>query len=86
MTLPRICIRRGFEWSLEGHTSRLQVWLIEWDSQGHPHKLTGPGNDNNSVTPVFAPSTTAPTNSPRSRRTVVKNPLPPAWSADSGTL
>ena len=79
-------ILQGYEWALEGHKSILKVWLIEWDSQGHPHKLAGPGNDNKSMTPVFAPSTTSPAYPPRSRRTVAKDPLPPAWSGNSGTL
>ena len=77
---------QGYEWSLEGHKSILKVWLIEWDSQGHPHKLAGPSNDNKGVTPVFAPSTTSPTYTPRSRRTGAKNPLPPARFGDSGSL
>ena len=77
---------QGYVWSLEGHKSILKVWLIEWDSQGHPHKLAGPGNDNEGVTPVFDPSTTSPTYTPRSRRTGAKNPLPPAWFGDSGSL
>lgn len=77
---------QGYVWSLDGHESVLTVWLIEWDAQGHPHKLAGPGNDNGSVTPVFASSTTSPAHTPRSRRTGATNPLPPARFGNSGSL
>lgn len=77
---------QGYVWSLEGHESTLKVWLIEWDSQGHPHKLAGPGNDNNGVTPVPSPSAASPSHTPKSQRTTTKNRLPPARFGSSGSL
>ena len=77
---------QGHLWSLEGHESILKAWLIEWDSQGQPHELAGPGNDNNGVTHVCSPSAISQGHTLRSRRTIAENRLPPARFGNSGSL
>ena len=77
---------QGYVWSFEGHESTLKVWLIEWDSQGRPHRLAGPGNDNKGVTPVYSPSANSPGHTPKSRRTIARSRLPPARFGNSGSL
>ena len=77
---------QGYLWSFEGHESILTARLIEWDSQGHPHTLAGPGNESNGVTPVHSPSASSPGHTSRSRRTIAKNRLPPAWSGSMDSL
>ena len=77
---------QGYVWSFEGHESILKVWLIEWDSQGRPHRLAGPGNDNKGVTPVYSPSANSPGHTPKSRRAIARSRLPPARFGNSGSL